>query len=197
MDRQGAMIARGLRGAQRTLFSRAGLCMDLRDKIRLIEDFPVKGVHFRDITTLLQSGEAFHHAVDELAEYGRERCAEFVVGPEARGFVFGAPVAYALGVGFAPIRKQGKLPGDKVGRRYDLEYGQDGLEMHRDAVHPGQRVLIVDDLLATGGTIESCVTLVEDLGAEVAGLCFLIELDGLHGRDRLRRYDVRSLIQYE
>ena len=171
--------------------------MDLRDKIRLIEDFPSKGVHFRDITTLLQSADAFHHAVDRLAEYGRLRRTEFVVGPEARGFVFGAPVAYALGVGFAPIRKLGKLPGEKIGRQYELEYGKDGLEMHRDAVRPGQRVLIVDDLLATGGTIESCVALVEDLGAEVAGLCFLIELENLRGRERLSRHDVWSLIQYE
>lgn len=184
------------RGSQ-YFWSGAARRMDLRDKIRLIEDFPAKGIHFRDITTLLQSADAFHYAVDRLAEYGSARHAEFAVGPEARGFVLGAPVAYALGVGFAPIRKRGKLPGAKIGRQYDLEYGKDGLEIHRDAVQPGQRVLIVDDLLATGGTIESCVSLVEELGAEVAGLCFLIELESLHGRDRLRGYDVRALIQYE
>ncbi|MCY0877204.1 MAG: adenine phosphoribosyltransferase [Firmicutes bacterium] len=171
--------------------------MNLRDEIRVVEDFPEPGISFKDITTLLRNGSSFHAAVDQLVAYGRSRNVDAVVGPEARGFVLGAPVAYALGVGFVPIRKPGKLPGETVSKQYALEYGKDGLELHRDALKAGDRVLVVDDLLATGGTIRSCVELVEQLGATVSGLAFLIELTHLHGRERLQAYDIHSLIMYD
>lgn len=171
--------------------------LDLRDRIRVIEDFPEPGVSFKDITTVLRDADAFRYAVERLVEYGRSRGADVVVGPEARGFVLGAPVAYALGVGFVPIRKPGKLPARTVGRSYELEYGKDGLEMHEDALSDGDRVLVVDDLLATGGTIRTCTALVEERGGIVAGMAFLIELAGLRGRDRLAEYDLWSLVQYE
>lgn len=171
--------------------------LDLRDIIRVVEDFPEPGVSFKDITTVLRDADAFHYAVERLVEYGRSRDADVVVGPEARGFVFGAPVAYALGVGFVPIRKPGKLPARTIGRSYELEYGKDGLEMHEDALSHGDRVLVVDDLLATGGTIKTCATLVEERGGVVAGMAFLIELGKLGGRGRLAGYDVWSLVQYD
>lgn len=163
----------------------------------MIEDFPEPGVSFKDITTVLRDADAFRYAVERLVEYGHSRGADVVVGPEARGFVLGAPVAYALGVGFVPIRKPGKLPARTVGRSYELEYGKDGLEMHEDALSDGDRVLVVDDLLATGGTIRTCAALVEERGGIVAGMAFLIELAGLRGRDRLAKYDLWSLVQYE
>lgn len=171
--------------------------MNLRDQIRVIEDFPEPGISFKDITTLLRNPESFRMAVDQIVAYGATCHADVVVGPEARGFVLGAPVAYALHAGFVPIRKPGKLPAATIGKQYELEYGKDGLELHRDALQPGDRVLIVDDLLATGGTIRSCVDLVEQLGASVVGIAFLIELDHLQGRKRLQSYDIHSLIRYE
>ncbi|WDC83634.1 adenine phosphoribosyltransferase [Caloramator sp. mosi_1] len=171
--------------------------MNLVEKIRIIEDFPKKGISFKDVTTLLKDGEAFKYAVDKMIEYAKDKNIDLVVGPEARGFVFGTPVAYGLGVGFVPVRKPGKLPADTLKYEYDLEYGSDCLEIHKDAIKPGQRVLIVDDLLATGGTIASVANLVEQLGGEVVGMCFLIELTGLNGREKLAKYNVESLIKYE
>ncbi|GFR35810.1 adenine phosphoribosyltransferase [Thermobrachium celere] len=171
--------------------------MNLMEKIRIIEDFPKKGISFKDVTTLIKDGEAFRYAVDKMIEYAKDKNIDLVVGPEARGFVFGTPVAYGLGVGFVPVRKPGKLPADTLKYEYELEYGSDCLEIHKDAIKPGQRVLIVDDLLATGGTIAAVAKLVEQLGGEVAGMCFLIELTGLNGREKLSKYDVESLIKYE
>lgn len=171
--------------------------MNLYEKIRIIEDFPKKGISFKDVTTLLKDGEAFKYSVDKIIEYAKDKNIDLVVGPEARGFVFGTPVAYGLGVGFVPVRKPGKLPADTLKYEYDLEYGSDCLEIHKDAIKPGQRVLIVDDLLATGGTIASVANLVEQLGGEVAGMCFLIELTGLNGREKLSKYNVESILKYE
>ncbi|MHC1720718.1 MAG: adenine phosphoribosyltransferase [Clostridiaceae bacterium] len=171
--------------------------MELKDKIRIIEDFPVKGISFKDITTLIQDKEAFKSAIDQLAEYFRDKDIDIVVGPEARGFILGAPLAYAIGAGFVPVRKKGKLPFDTMSISYSLEYGSDDLEIHKDAVKKGQRVIIIDDLLATGGTIESVIQLVESMGGEIASVGFLIELTGLKGRDRIKGCDVVSLLQYD
>lgn len=151
--------------------------MDLREKVRVIEDFPKEGISFKDITTLISDGEALKEAVDKMAEFFKDKNIDLVVGPEARGFIFGVPVAYALGAGFVPVRKPGKLPADTVKVEYDLEYGSDILEIHKDAIKPGLRVAIVDDLLATGGTIAAVTKLVEQVGGEVVGLSFAIELE--------------------
>jgi adenine phosphoribosyltransferase len=167
--------------------------MDLKAKLRVV---PFKGVDFVDITTLLQDGPAFREAVDRLVGKFAGQNIELIAGPESRGFVVGAPAAYALGAGFVPVRKPGKLPAKTVSREYSLEYGQDSLEIHADAVRPGQRVLIVDDLLATGGTAAATAKLVEDLGGVVIGLAFLVELTFLKGRSALPGYEVVSLIQY-
>lgn len=170
--------------------------MQLEDYIRHIPGFPKEGILFHDIMPMLQDAEALHYAVDRLAEYARSRQVDVVLGAEARGFILGAALAYALRVGFVTARKPGKLP-YKVNRcEYDLEYGTDVLEMHSDAIKPGQRVLIHDDLLATGGTAAAKVRLIEEAGGVVAGLAFLIELTELHGRDRLAGYDVFSMLQY-
>lgn len=171
--------------------------MDLKGKIRIIEDFPKKGISFKDITTVLKDGEAFKDVIDKMVEIVKDKEIDLVVGPEARGFVLGAPVAYALGVGFVPVRKPGKLPADTLKYEYSLEYGNDALEIHKDAIKPGQRVLIVDDLLATGGTISAVAKLVEELGGVVASMGFVVELTGLNGREKLEGYDVFSLVQYE
>lgn len=171
--------------------------MDLKEKIRVIEDFPKKGISFKDITTILMDGEDFRYVIDKIVEIAKEKKVDIVVGPEARGFVLGAPAAYALGVGFIPVRKPGKLPADTLKFEYSLEYGNDALEIHKDAIKPGQRVLIVDDLLATGGTISAVAKLVEQLGGEVASMVFVVELTGLNGREKLEGYDVESLVQYE
>lgn len=170
--------------------------MDLTHFIRHIPDFPKKGILFHDIMPLLQDPAALHQAVDGLAEYARSRKVDLVFGAEARGFILGAAVAYSLGVGFATARKPGKLPWKTKRCEYELEYGTDALEMHDDAIKPGQRVLIHDDLLATGGTAQAKVRLVEDSGGVVAGLAFIIELTDLGGRDRLAGYDVFSLLSY-
>ncbi len=169
----------------------------LRAKIRVIDDFPEAGISFKDITPLLCDADSFQYAVARMADFFRRHAIDVAVGPEARGFVIGAPTAYALGVGFVPIRKPGKLPGRTIRKDYQLEYGHDGLEIHADAILPGQRVLIVDDLLATGGTIASCIELVERSGGIVVGLGFLIELSYLAGRDRLAPYEIFSLLEYE
>lgn len=171
--------------------------MDLKEKIKIVEDFPKKGISFKDITTLIGDGEALKATVDKIAEYLKDKKVDLIVGPEARGFIFGVPVAYALGVGFVPIRKKGKLPGETVGINYGLEYGSDTLEIHKDAIKKGQRVAVVDDLLATGGTINAVTKLIEDVGGQVVSMDFVIELTGLKGRDKLEKYDVLSLVKYE
>ena len=171
--------------------------MDLKSKIRVIEDFPKEGISFKDITTLLQDGEALKYSIDKMAESLKEKNVDIVVGPEARGFIFGVPVAYALGAGFVPVRKPGKLPAETIETSYSLEYGSDTLAIHKDSIKPGQRVAIVDDLLATGGTLSSVVKLVEELGGEVVSINFAIELTGLEGREKFKNYNVESLIEYE
>lgn len=170
--------------------------MDFKQQIRVIEDFPQPGISFKDITTLLKNGEAYREAINAMKELIKDKEIDLIAGPEARGFVVGAPLAYALGVGFVPIRKSGKLPGETIEVGYDLEYGSDKLAMHKDAIKPGQKVLIADDLLATGGTICTSVNLVQQLGGEVVGAAFLIELAELNGRDRLENIDVISLLTY-
>lgn len=171
--------------------------MDLKARIREVPDFPQKGILFRDITPLLRDAQAFRYVVDRFAEQYRARGIEAVVGIEARGYIFGAPVAYALGAQFVLVRKLGKLPWLTVKVEYALEYGTSALEMHRDALAPGQRVLIVDDLLATGGTAQATVKLVEGVGARVEGLAFVVELTGLGGRERLQGYQITSLVAYD
>ncbi|HEY7591310.1 MAG TPA: adenine phosphoribosyltransferase [Candidatus Limnocylindrales bacterium] len=169
---------------------------DLRAKIREIPDFPKPGILFYDITTLLKDGKAFKEAIDlMLAPYRKERI-DAVVGMESRGFIFSAPMAYQLGAGLVPVRKLGKLPAETLTVEYALEYGSNTLEIHRDAIQPGQRVLIVDDLLATGGTVRGTIELVERLKGEVVGLAFLVELEFLKGRERLEGRQVTSVIRY-
>jgi len=170
--------------------------LDLRTLIRDIPDFPKKGILFKDITTLLKDAPAFKQAIDELTDLVRAYQPEVVIGMESRGFIFAAPIAYLLGAGFVPVRKLGKLPGDVISTEYDLEYGTNTLELHRDAVAPGQRVLIVDDLLATGGTVSATIELVERLAGKVVAVAFLVELLDLRGRDRLEAYDVLSVIRF-
>lgn len=170
--------------------------MNFKDYIRVVPDFPQPGIVFKDITTLLKNGPAYRAAIDTLKEKVSGMQIDLVAGPEARGFVIGAPLALALGVGFVPIRKSGKLPGETVEASYDLEYGKDRLAMHKDAIEPGQKVLIADDLLATGGTISSTVNLIQQLGGEIVGAAFLIELGYLNGRDKLNGIDVVSLMSY-
>ena len=169
---------------------------DLRAKIREVPDFPKPGILFYDITTLLKDRDAFKDAIDLLVAPYRGQRIDVVVGMESRGFIFSAPMAYTLGVGFVPVRKLGKLPSETVSVEYALEYGTNTLEIHRDAIAPGQRVLIVDDLLATGGTVSGTIDLVRQLGGEVVSLAFLVELRFLKGRERLRGYDVHSIIEY-
>lgn len=171
--------------------------MDFKSYIRVIPDFPQPGIRFKDITTLLKDGSAYRAAIEAIKEgVAPIGGVDLVAGPEARGFVIGAPLALALGVGFVPIRKSGKLPGETVEAAYDLEYGKDRLAMHRDAISPGQRVLIADDLLATGGTISTTINLIRQCGGEVAGAAFLIELGYLDGRSRLDGIEVFSLMKY-
>jgi adenine phosphoribosyltransferase len=169
---------------------------NLRDFIRDIPDFPKPGILFRDITPLLATPSAFRATIDQLADQYRDRAIDTIVAAEARGFIFAAPLALELNVGFVPVRKPGKLPFETKAFHYELEYGQDSLEMHTDGILPGQQVLVVDDLLATGGTIEACCKLVEQSGARVVGCAFLIELRELGGRGRIAPREVFSLIQY-
>jgi adenine phosphoribosyltransferase len=168
----------------------------LASKIRDVPDFPKPGILFKDITTLLKDGDSFAAAIDGLLAKIGEKKIDAVVGMESRGFIFAAPIAYKLGVGFVPVRKLGKLPGDVVSVEYDLEYGSATLEMHKDAIKPGARVLIVDDLLATGGTVAGTIELVKQLKGEIVGLAFLIELAALKGRDKLAGYEIATLITY-
>ncbi|HEX9638599.1 MAG TPA: adenine phosphoribosyltransferase [Acidobacteriota bacterium] len=170
--------------------------MDLKAWIRDVPDFPKAGILFKDITTLLKDRTAFTYAVDQLLEPHIGRSIQKVVGVESRGFIFAPILAYRLGAGFVPARKPGKLPARAERRTYALEYGSDGLEIHADAIEPGEQVLVVDDLLATGGTARAAVELVEQLGGKVAGCSFLIELAFLDGRRKLNGYTVHSLLQY-
>lgn len=170
--------------------------MNIKDKIRVVEDFPKEGISFKDITTLLQDGEAYKNAIDLCIEEVKDKDYDIIVGPEARGFLIGAPMSYATKKGFVPVRKPGKLPFETIKYEYELEYGTDTLEMHKDSIKPGQKVLIVDDLLATGGTTLSTIKLIEELGGEVVSVLFLIELSFLSGRDTLKGYDVKSIIKY-
>lgn len=171
--------------------------MQARPPLRFIPDFPRPGINFVDITPWVGDGAAYRQAIEELAAFARPLGVDVVVGPEARGFLVGAPLALALGVGFAPVRKPGRLPYDTIRADYELEYGQASLEMHVDAVQPGQRVLVVDDLLATGGTVEAAIDLIERQGGRVAGIGFLVELRFLNGRARLPNLPIHSLVQID
>jgi adenine phosphoribosyltransferase len=171
--------------------------MNFKDYIRVIPDFPQPGIRFKDITTLLKNGDVYHQAIEQLKQQVKHLQIDVIAGPEARGFVVGAPLAYALGVGFVPIRKSGKLPGLTIEADYALEYGKDKLSIHQDSILPGQRVLIADDLLATGGTIETSITLIRQLQGNVIGATFLIELAYLKGRDKLSGIDMYALMTYQ
>ena len=171
--------------------------MELASLIRDVPDFPMKGILFRDITTLIKDARAFREVIDRLADRYATEGVDVVVAIESRGFIFGAPLAYKLGAGFVPVRKSGKLPANSISESYTLEYGSNTLEMHQDAIQPGQRVLVVDDLLATGGSARATINLAERLGAKVVGVAFLIELKALHGCDKLEGYDVLALIEYD
>lgn len=170
--------------------------MDFKKYIATIPDFPEPGITFRDISPLMLDGEAYNAATDEIAAYAKSKNVDLVCGPEARGFIVGCPVAVKLGVGFAPARKKGKLPDKTESVIYDLEYGQAELQMQKNAVKPGQRVLVVDDLMATGGTLKATIDLVEKLGGIVVGTAFMIELKELHGRDKIKDYDMFTLTQF-
>ena len=169
---------------------------DLRGKIREVPDFPKPGILFYDITTLLKSGDDFREVIDRMAEQVAGKQVDVVVGMESRGFIFSAPLAYKIGAGLVPVRKLGKLPAETIEVEYALEYGSATLEIHRDAIQPGQRVLIVDDLLATGGTVRGTVELVRRLGGEIVGLSFMVELSFLRGRDQLTEFDIHALLTY-
>lgn len=170
--------------------------MDYKRYIQDVPNFPIDGILFRDITPLMANGEAFRNACLELTDFAKEVGAEVIVGPESRGFIFGCPIAANLGVGFIPVRKPNKLPRETVEVSYELEYGKNTLCMHKDSILPGQKVLIIDDLLATGGTIKAAIKLVEELGGIVTGVAFLIELEDLKGRDLLKDYKIKTLIKY-
>lgn len=170
--------------------------MNLKDYIASIPDYPQEGIVFRDISPLMADGESYRYATQQIVEYAQEKGIDMVVGPEARGFIVGCPVAYQLGVGFAPVRKKGKLPRKTIEATYQKEYGVDILTLHEDAIKPGQRVLICDDLLATGGTIKATIELVEKLGGIVVGCAFLIELMDLQGRDKITGYEIKTLMEY-
>ena len=169
---------------------------ELKAAIREIPDWPKEGILFYDVTTLLKQGRCFEQAIDALTGPYKGTQVDLVLGIEARGFIFAPPVAYALKAGFVPVRKPGKLPAAKLQVNYELEYGTDCLEIHQDAIQPGQRVLIIDDLIATGGTAKAVAGMAEAMGATVVGLGFVVELTFLHGRDKLAKYDVRSLLKY-
>ncbi len=170
--------------------------MNLKDYIASIQDFPKEGILFRDITPLLNDPKAYKQTVDTLAEFAKNAGAEVILGPESRGFMFGCPVAIEIGAGFVPVRKPGKLPRATISEKYDLEYGSNELQIHEDAIKPGQKVVIVDDLLATGGTVAATIKMVERLGGEVVGCAFVIELADLNGKELLKDYNVFTLLQY-
>lgn len=171
--------------------------MDLKSKIRVVEDFPVKGISFKDITTLLQNGNAYAEAIEQMTKLIEDMDFDVIVSPEARGFITGGPLAVALKKGFVPVRKPGKLPHETVNCTYALEYGTDTLEIHADAIKKGMKVLIVDDLLATGGTVGAIFELTKKMGADVIGAAFLMELDFLEGRNAIESIEVRSLLHYD
>lgn len=171
--------------------------MDYKKYIRIIDDFPIEGISFKDITTLIKNGSVQKQLIDDMVDKVKDKDIDIVIGPEARGFMIGAPVAYALGAGFVPVRKEGKLPSETLSVTYDKEYGKDTLQIHKDAIKPGQNVLVVDDLIATGGTIEAVCELVEKAGANVSALLFTIELEELKAREKLSKYEFISLIKYD
>lgn len=170
--------------------------MNLNEYIAAVQDYPKKGILFRDITPLMQNGDAYRQSCEEFINFAKEQGADLIMGPEARGFIFGCPVAYALNIGFIPVRKPNKLPRETIAVSYDLEYGSNTLCIHKDSVKPGQKVVIIDDLLATGGTVEATVKLIEQLGGIVVGCAFLIELEELKGRDKLPNIPVKTLLKY-
>lgn len=170
--------------------------MNLKDYVASIPDYPKPGIIFRDISPLMADGAAYREATKQIVDYAKEKAIDMVVGPEARGFIVGCPVAFELGVGFAPVRKPGKLPRETISVSYELEYGADTLTLHADAIKPGQRVLVCDDLLATGGTVKATIELIEKLGGIVVGCAFLIELEELHGREKIKDYDILTLMDY-
>ena len=170
---------------------------NLKDYIRNIEDFPKKGIVFRDVTTVIQDKEGLKLAIDQMKKKVEDVDFDVIVAPESRGFIFGMPLAYALEKSFVPVRKKGKLPCKTIEQSYDLEYGSATLEIHEDSIKPGQKVIIVDDLLATGGTLEAIIKLVERLGGKVEGICCLIELVDLKGRNRLKGYKIDSCVEFE
>ncbi|HIR14288.1 MAG TPA: adenine phosphoribosyltransferase [Candidatus Choladousia intestinavium] len=169
----------------------------IEDYVRSIPDFPEPGIIFRDVTSILQDPDGLKLSIDLIQEKLKGVDFDVVVGTESRGFIFGVPVAYNLYKSFVPVRKKGKLPCDTVSMRYELEYGTAEIEMHKDSIKPGQRVVVIDDLIATGGTVEAAIKLIEDLGGQVVKVIFLMELAGLKGRERLKGYDVESVIRYE
>ena len=171
--------------------------MNLKSHIRNVKDFPKPGIMFRDITTLLKNPKAFNYTLEQLFDFAKDKKINKVVGIESRGFIFGSMLAHKLNCGFIPVRKPGKLPAEKVSISYSLEYGEDRLEMHKDAIEPGDKVLVHDDLLATGGTMNAVCQLIEQLGGEIVQVSFIVELSFLHGRDKLKPYDVRSIVNYE
>ncbi len=170
---------------------------NIADYITDIPDYPEEGIIFRDITTVIQNPDGIKMAIDEMTALIGDTECDLVAGAEARGFIFGAPIAYNLGKGFIPVRKKGKLPRETVSQSYELEYGTAEIEIHKDSIKPGQKVVLVDDLMATGGTMEAAVKLIESLGGEVVKIVFLIELAGLNGREKLEGYDIASVITYE
>ena len=169
----------------------------LEEYVRSIPDFPEPGIIFRDVTSILQDADGLQLAIDSIQDLVKDVDADVIVGTESRGFIFGVPVAYNLHKPFVPVRKKGKLPCETISQEYDLEYGSAVVEMHKDSIKPGQRVVLIDDLIATGGTIEAAVKMIEALGGEVVKIVFLMELAGLNGRERLKNYDVASVIRYE
>lgn len=169
----------------------------LEEYVKSIPDFPEKGIIFRDVTSVLQDAEGLHLAIDQMQEKLEGVDFDVVLGPESRGFIFGVPIAYNMHKAFVPVRKKGKLPRATISQTYDLEYGSATIEIHKDAIQPGQKVVIIDDLIATGGTTEAIIKMVEELGGEVVKIVFLMELAGLKGRERLSGYDIDSAIIYE
>ena len=169
----------------------------LEEYVKSIPDFPEKGIIFRDVTSVLQDAEGLHLAIDQMQEKLEGVNFDVVLGPESRGFIFGVPIAYNMHKAFVPVRKKGKLPRATISQTYDLEYGTATIEIHKDAIQPGQKVVIIDDLIATGGTTEAIIKMVEELGGEVVKIVFLMELAGLKGRERLSGYDIDSAIIYE
>ncbi|WP_373483559.1 adenine phosphoribosyltransferase [Acetobacterium sp.] len=170
--------------------------MDLKENIGIYEDFPKEGISFKDINSLILNPKAFQHVIDEMAKVAKALDANIIVIPEARGYIFGTPLAYLIGAGLVPVRKPGKLPGEVSSQAYDLEYGSNTVEIQKNAIKPGDRVIIVDDLLATGGTMMAATKLIENLGGEISGIITLIELTELGGRDLLKNYFVHSIVTY-